>query len=67
MRTVAVAIRERRGNKTVLAPFSPAGYRRPMPDAADNLTPARAEDLRACIAYALTSDGRLGHGDHLTI
>jgi hypothetical protein len=25
----------------------------------DKLTPARAEDLRACIAYALTSDGRL--------
>jgi hypothetical protein len=30
-----------------------------MPDATDNLTPARAEDLRACIAYVLTSDGRL--------
>jgi hypothetical protein len=29
-----------------------------MPDD-DELTPARAEDLRACIAYALTSDGRL--------
>ena len=25
----------------------------------DELVPARAEDLRACIAYALTSDGRL--------
>jgi hypothetical protein len=59
MRTVVFAIRERRGNKSVLAPFWPAGYRRPMPDAADNLTPARAEDLRACIAFALTSDGRL--------
>jgi hypothetical protein len=30
-----------------------------MPEPADDLTPARAEDLRACIAYALTSDGRL--------
>jgi hypothetical protein len=30
-----------------------------MPDSAHNLTPARAEDLRACIAYGLTSDGRL--------
>ena len=29
-----------------------------MPDDAE-LTPARPEDLRACIAYALTSDGRL--------
>ena len=28
-------------------------------DPADNLTPARAEDLRACIAYAPTSDGPL--------
>ena len=25
----------------------------------DDLTPARPEDLRACIAIALTSDGRL--------
>jgi hypothetical protein len=33
-----------------------------MPDDADDkLTPARAEDLRACIAYALTSDSRLAH------
>ena len=30
-----------------------------MPEPDDNLTPARPEDLRACIAYALTSDGRL--------
>jgi hypothetical protein len=30
-----------------------------MPEPDDDLTPARAEDLRACIAYALTSDGRL--------
>jgi hypothetical protein len=30
-----------------------------MPEPDDELTPARAEDLRACIAYALTSDGRL--------
>jgi hypothetical protein len=29
-----------------------------MPDA-DKLTPARAENLRACIAYALTSDDHL--------
>jgi len=29
-----------------------------MPDA-DELTPARPGDLRACVAYALTSDGRL--------
>ena len=28
-----------------------------MPDA--DLTPARFEDLRACIAFALTSDSRL--------
>ena len=50
MRTVAVAIRERHGNKTVLA------YRRPMPDPADDLTPricARASPT------TLTSDGRL--------
>jgi len=31
----------------------------PMPEPDDDLTPARAEDLRACVAYALTSDGRL--------
>jgi hypothetical protein len=30
-----------------------------MPEPDDDLTPARAEDLRACIAYSLTSDGRL--------
>ncbi len=30
-----------------------------MPGPNDDLMPARAEDLRACIAYALTSDGRL--------
>jgi len=30
-----------------------------MPEPTDDLTPARAEDLRACIAYALTSDSRL--------
>jgi hypothetical protein len=30
-----------------------------MPDADDKLAPARAEDLRACIAFALTSDSRL--------
>jgi hypothetical protein len=30
-----------------------------MPEPDDDLAPARAEDLRACIAYALTSDGRL--------
>jgi hypothetical protein len=30
-----------------------------MPDADDKLTPARSEDLRACIAFALTSDSRL--------
>jgi hypothetical protein len=30
-----------------------------MPEPADDLTPARAEDLRACIAYALTSDSRV--------
>jgi hypothetical protein len=30
-----------------------------MPEPDDDLTPARAEDPRACIAYALTSDGRL--------
>jgi hypothetical protein len=30
-----------------------------MPEPDDELTPARAEDLQACIAYALTSDGRL--------
>ena len=31
----------------------------PEPEPDDDLTPARSEDLRACIAYALTSDGRL--------
>ena len=31
----------------------------PMPEPDDKLTPARPQDLRACIAYALTSDGRL--------
>jgi hypothetical protein len=30
-----------------------------MPEPDDKLTPARAEDLRACIAFALTSDSRL--------
>jgi hypothetical protein len=30
-----------------------------MPESNDDLRPARVEDLRACIAYALTSDGRL--------
>jgi hypothetical protein len=30
-----------------------------MPEPDDDLTPARAEDLRASIAFALTSDGRL--------
>ena len=30
-----------------------------MPEPDDDLTPARAEDLRACIGLALTSDGRL--------
>ena len=30
-----------------------------MPEPADDLTPARAEDLRAFIAFALTSDSRL--------
>ncbi len=30
-----------------------------MPEPDDKLTPARAEDLRACIAYALTSDSRV--------
>jgi hypothetical protein len=30
-----------------------------MPEPDDDLTPAHPEDLRACIAYALTSDGRL--------
>ena len=30
-----------------------------MPEPDDDLTPARAEDLRACIAFALTSDARL--------
>jgi hypothetical protein len=30
-----------------------------MPEPNDDLTPARAEDLRASIAFALTSDGRL--------
>ena len=43
----------------VLALFSFAGYRRRMPEPDDDLTPARAEDLRASIAFALTSDGRL--------
>jgi hypothetical protein len=43
----------------VLALFAFAGYRRRMPEPDDDLTPARAEDLRASIAVALTSDGRL--------
>jgi hypothetical protein len=43
----------------VLALFAFAGYRRRMPEPDDDLTPARAEDLRASIAFALTSDGRL--------
>ena len=30
-----------------------------MPEPDDDLTPARPEDLRACIALALTHDGRL--------
>jgi hypothetical protein len=30
-----------------------------MPESNDDLRPAPVEDLRACIAYALTSDGRL--------
>jgi hypothetical protein len=30
-----------------------------LPEPDDDLTPARAEDLRACIGLALTSDGRL--------
>ena len=30
-----------------------------MPEPDDDLTPVRAEDLRACIGLALTSDGRL--------
>ena len=30
-----------------------------MRDPDEKLTPARAEDLRACLAYALTSDGQL--------
>jgi hypothetical protein len=30
-----------------------------MPEPDEPLTPARPEDLRACIAYALTSAGRL--------
>ena len=30
-----------------------------MPDEDSDLTPVRAEDLRACIAYAQTSDSRL--------
>jgi hypothetical protein len=43
----------------VLAPFSSARYRPPMPEPDEPLTLARPEDLRACIAYALTSDSRL--------
>ncbi|MGA8445330.1 MAG: hypothetical protein WB766_09080 [Roseiarcus sp.] len=30
-----------------------------MPEPDDDLTPARPEDLRTCIAFALTIDGRL--------
>ena len=30
-----------------------------MPEPEDDLTPARPEDLRTCIALALTSDSRL--------
>jgi hypothetical protein len=39
--------------------FTRSGYRPQMPEPPDDLMPARAEDLRACIAHAVTSDGRL--------
>jgi hypothetical protein len=37
----------------LLAPFSPASYRRLMPDPADNLTPADPRDLADAVAFAL--------------
>jgi hypothetical protein len=43
----------------VLPSFPPSDYRLTVPESDDKLTPARAEDLRASIAFALTSDGRL--------
>ena len=45
--------------KGVLVSFPSSRYRPPMPERKDDLTPARAEDLRASIAFALTRDGRL--------
>lgn len=52
-------MRSQNESRVVLALFAFAGYRRRMPEPDDDLTPARAEDLRASIAFALTSDGRL--------
>ncbi|MGA8444322.1 MAG: hypothetical protein WB766_03900, partial [Roseiarcus sp.] len=55
----APIMRSQNESRVVLALFAFAGYRRRMPEPDDDLTPARAEDLRASIAFALTSDGRL--------
>jgi hypothetical protein len=42
----------------ILAMFTCFGYRRPMPDPADKLTPADPSDLVGALAYALRYQGR---------
>ena len=42
----------------VLDPFTSVGYRPPMSDAPDKLTPADPSDLAAALAYALRYQGR---------
>ena len=43
----------------VLSLFTALGYRPAMPDAPENLTPARRDDLIATLAFVLTRDSRV--------